>query len=89
MRTILLFMFSVCVFNTQTIAQTNFYEDPSFETIALTHDIIAILPFDATVTLRPRDMRDMSTEQLERMETAEGEGIQTAMYSWFLKRKRL
>ena len=76
-------------FRLEVKRQTNFYEDPSFETIALTHDIIAILPFDATVTLRPRDMRDMSTEQLERMETAEGEGIQTAMYSWFLKRKRL
>jgi len=88
MRTSLLLVFSVLIFNTQSIAQTNFYEDPSFNAIALTHNIIAILPFDATVTLRPRDMRDMTTKQLERMEITEGEGIQAAMYSWFLKRKK-
>lgn len=69
-------------------SQTNFYEDPRFPALALTHETIAILPFDATVTLRPRQMKDISPEQLERMEIAEGEGIQGAMHSWFLKRKK-
>jgi len=33
-------------------------------------------------------MKDITTEQLERMEKSEGESIQSAMYSWFLKRKK-
>lgn len=71
-----------------SLAQTNFYEDPRFPAISKTHQIIAILPFDATVTLRPKQMKDISPEQLERMELSEGEGIQGAMHSWFLKRKK-
>ena len=59
-----------------------------FPAISKTHKIIAILPFDATVTLRPKQMKDISPEQLERMELSEGEGIQGAMHSWFLKRKK-
>ena len=69
-------------------AQTNFYEDPRFDALAKTHEEIAILPFDATVTLRPKEMKDITPEQLARMEEAEGEGIQNAMHSWFLKRKK-
>lgn len=71
-----------------SFAQTNFYEDPRFDAIARTHETIAILPFDAAVTLRPKQMKDITPEQLDRMEVAEGEGIQNAMHSWFLKRKK-
>ena len=88
MKTSVLLLFSVLIISTTTFSQTNFYEDPSFEAIALTHDIIAILPFDASVTLRPKDMKDITPEQLDRMEISEGEGIQSAMHSWFLKRKK-
>ena len=73
---------------TPSLAQTNFYEDPRFEAIAKTHESIAILPFDASVSLRPKQMKDITPEQLDRMELAEGEGIQNAMHSWFLKRKK-
>lgn len=72
----------------QALSQTNFFEDPRFPSVAKTHDVIAILPFDARVTLRPRQMRDVTPEQLDRMEKAEGDGIQGAMHSWFLKRKK-
>ena len=33
-------------------------------------------------------MKDMTAEKLERLEKAEGLSIQTAMHSWFLKRKK-
>ena len=68
--------------------QTNLYENPEFDAIAKDHKIIAIVPFKTQVKLRPKQMKDMTTEQLHRLEKAEGEGIQTAMYSWFLKRKK-
>lgn len=69
-------------------SQTNLYENPEFDEIAKSHKIIAITPFKTQVKLRPRQMKDMSAEQLNRIEKSEGESIQTAMYSWFLKRKK-
>lgn len=67
--------------------QTNLYENPDFDKIARRHKIIGIIPFKASVTLRPKQMKDISPEQLDKMEQSEGQGIQTAMYSWFLRRK--
>lgn len=72
----------------KSYAQTNLYENPEFDEISKSHKIIAIAPFKTQVKLRPKQMKDMSTEQLNRIEKSEGEGIQSAMYSWFLKRKK-
>ncbi len=70
------------------IAQTNLYENPDFDAIAESHDIIAMVPFKTQVKLRPKQMKDMNDEQPGRLEKSEGESIQTAMFSWFLKRKK-
>ena len=81
--TILLFTFIV-----NLNAQTHLYENPEFDKISESHRIIGIVPFKTKVKLRPKQMKEMTTEQFERLEKAEGEGIQTALYSWFLKRKK-
>jgi hypothetical protein len=80
----LLFLLFVC----NVKAQTSLYENPKFDSIAKSHKIIAVVPFKTQVKLRPKQMKDMDDEKLNRLEKAEGEGIQTAMYSWFLKRKK-
>ena len=82
--TTIAFLFCLTTIN----AQTNLYENPAFDEIAKTHKIIAVVPFKTQVELRPKQMKDMTEEQLHRLEKAEGEGIQTAMHSWFLKRKK-
>jgi len=69
-------------------AQTNLYENPDFDKIAESHKIIAIVPFKTQVKLRPKQMKDMTADQLQRIERSEGESIQSAMFSWFLKRKK-
>lgn len=66
--------------------QNRLYENPKFKAIAATHEVIAILPFKATVSLRPKQMEKMTSEQLADLEKNEGLGIQQAMYSWFLTR---
>ena len=67
------FLFSLnLLFPNEVVSQTNFYEDPRFPAIANAHEVIAVLPFDATVTLRPRQMKDMTSDQLERMEKSRG-----------------
>ncbi|MER3373890.1 MAG: hypothetical protein RIM83_04570 [Allomuricauda sp.] len=70
------------------LSQTSLYENPDFDQIADSHKIIAMVPFKAQVKLRPKQMKDMTDEQLDRLERSEGESIQSAMYSWFLKRKK-
>lgn len=67
--------------------QTRLYENPKFDEIAKNHKIIAVLPFKASVTLRPKQMEKITPEQFERMEKSEGEGIQGALFSWFLRRE--
>lgn len=84
----LLVSFLLFAFIQNVLAQTNLYENPNFDAIANTHKIIAIVPFKTQVKLRPKQMKDMSAEQLNRVEKSEGESIQSAMYSWFLKRKK-
>lgn len=69
-------------------AQTHLYENPNFDQITKDHKLIAILPFKATVKLRPKEMKNMTQEQLAEMAKNEGENIQSGMYSWFLKRQK-
>lgn len=69
-------------------AQTKLFEHPNFETIAKDHKIIAILPFSAKVSLRPKQMKEITPEQLKDMEISEGKAIQNSMYTWFLNRQK-
>lgn len=69
-------------------AQTNLYQHPNFEVKTADHKIIAILPFDANVSLRPKQMKEITPEQFAELEKNEGLSVQSAMYSWFLKRKK-
>lgn len=78
----------ICLIGFSTLSQTRLYENPKFDEIAKGHKIIGIIPFKATVTLRPKQMREMTQEQLDRMEKSEGENIQSAMYSWFVEREK-
>lgn len=84
----ILFSILTLIFISNLNAQTNLYENPKFDSIAKSHKIIAVVPFKTQVKLRPKQMKDMDDKKLHRLEKAEGEGIQTAMYSWFLKRKK-
>lgn len=71
-----------------TYSQTRLYNNPDFDQIARNHKIIAVLPFHTSINLRPRQMREVTAEQLEIMELAEGEMIQYALHAWFLKRDK-
>ena len=82
--TTLTLLLLTCIF----YSQTNLYENPKFDSIAKNHKSIAILPFKATIKLRPKQMEKMSADQFKKLEISEGKGIQAAMYSWFLKRKK-
>ena len=78
----------ICLFTSIIFAQTRLYENPNFDQIAKTHQVIAILPFKTSITLRPKAMKELTPEQIEIMERNEGENIQSALYSWFLTRQK-
>lgn len=86
MKKLVLLLLIVVSFATQS--QTNLYENPEFDKIAVNHKKIGILPFETTVSLRKKQMKKMTSEGLKRLEKQEGKSIQVAMYSWFLKRKK-
>ncbi|MFC6996525.1 hypothetical protein [Rufibacter roseus] len=67
-------------------AQTReIYTNPSFNTLAKEHKTLAILPFDASIGLRPNQMKNMSPERLKEMEKNEGLAVQSALQTYFLK----
>ena len=70
-------------------AQTirSIYTSPNFSQLTKDHKELAIIPFEAVVKLRPKQMKDMSAEDLARLEEQEGESVQSALYSYFLKRQ--
>jgi hypothetical protein len=74
-------------FGSFAIAQTILYEHPQVEQYVSKHNKVAILPFKTSITLRPKDMKSMTNEQFSKMEEDEGYSIQSAMHSWFLRRK--
>ncbi|MEP7323554.1 MAG: hypothetical protein ABI761_16640, partial [Saprospiraceae bacterium] len=62
------------------------YEAPDFAKISRKHKIVAILPADVLIRLRPNDAKKMTTEQVSENAEKTGYEIQDAMYSWFLRR---
>ncbi|WP_271770392.1 hypothetical protein [Aquimarina algiphila] len=83
-----LILISILFLNFITYGQTHLYENPKFDEIAGNHKIIAVIPFSSSVELRPKQMKKLSDSDLKKLEKDEGYSIQSAMYSWFLKRKK-
>jgi hypothetical protein len=88
MKNLQLFIFFlICMIGSGVQAQTRLYVNPQFSLMAKDHQVIAVVPFKTSVSLRPNQMREMKEGDLEKMEKAESKGIQAAMYSWFLQRQ--
>ena len=91
MKKLLLTMVFFCLVATLPKAQAqtirSIYTNPNFSQLTKDHKELAIIPFEAVVKLRPKQMKDMSAEDLARLEEQEGESVQSALYSYFLKRQ--
>ena len=69
-------------------SQTKLYVHSDAKNYVSNTKMIAILPLDTSVKLRPKELKDFTQEQIVEMENAEALSIQKAMYSWFLTRKK-
>ncbi|MBI2730341.1 MAG: hypothetical protein HYX40_06270 [Sphingobacteriales bacterium] len=50
------------------------------------HKIVALLPADVSIKLRPNEAKKTSAEDIAKNEESTGYSIQDKMYSWFLRR---
>ena len=76
--------FFVCVLNGQT---KEIYTNPEFDSLARDHTQLAILPFKIMLRLRAKEAKKLEPEDLEKLEKTEGEAVQTALQTYFLKQK--
>ena len=56
----LLFFTLTIFFSNSIISQTNLFENPDFDEIAKQHKIIGVIPFKASISLRPKQMKDIT-----------------------------
>lgn len=75
-------------FTTFSFSQTKLYVHPNADTYVANTKTIAILPLKVQVKLRPKQLKDFTTEQIIEMGKNESLDIQKAMYTWFLTRKK-
>ena len=76
---------SFCYFSN---AQTKLYVSPDAEDYVAKTKIIAILPLKVEIKMRPKQLKDFTSEQITDMEKDEAYNIQKSMYSWFLNKKK-
>lgn len=69
-------------------SQTKLYVHPDADTYVANTNTIAILPLKVQVKLRPKELKDFTSEQIVQMNKDEALDIQKAMYTWFLTRKK-
>jgi hypothetical protein len=70
-------------------AQTReIYTNPKFRDLAKDHKTLAVLPFKATLSLRPNEVaKQGGAEGVHALELREGLSVQSALQSYFLKQK--
>lgn len=79
----LLFTVGVAAAQTREI-----YTSPKFKELAKDHKILAVLPFRATLQLRPNEVaKNGGAEGVHALEVREGLNVQSALQSYFLKQK--
>jgi len=63
------------------------YKADQFSAEAAKHKIVAILPSDVNIALRPNEVKKTTPEQLAKSEESTGYAMQDKLYGWFLKRQ--
>jgi hypothetical protein len=81
---VVLTFFAACIVCGQ---RKEIYTHPQFDSIAKDHSLLAILPFDVTINLRPGEKKKLKEGELETLERTEGDSVQSAIQTYFLNQK--
>tara|TARA_R110001583_G_scaffold173582_2_gene327676 strand:+ start:34531 stop:35169 length:639 start_codon:yes stop_codon:yes gene_type:complete len=82
------FTFLSLLITVALFSQTKLYVHPDADTYVANTKTIAILPMKVQVKLRPKELKDFTSEQIVEMGKNESLDIQKGMYTWFLTRKK-
>lgn len=74
----------VCILSGQS---KEIYTHPEFDSLARDHTQLAILPFKIMLRLKAKEAKKLEPEDLEQLEKIEGEAVQSALQTYFLKQK--
>ncbi len=72
---------------TNSYSQTRLSIDEDFEKYGYDHETLALIPLNVKISLRPKQMKSLSKDDLEQMQENESYSFQQAFYSWCLKRE--
>ncbi|QLE02283.1 hypothetical protein HX109_12205 [Galbibacter sp. BG1] len=77
-----IFYLVVLLINVVGFSQKTIYQSDSFEELSKDHKTVAILPFEARLEL---ENKNLSNEQLNKLQEKEGYEVQNALETYFLK----
>ena len=80
-----LLLLFVCV---NVFSQTKLFVHPDGDNYAANTATIALIPLNVQVKLRPKQLKDFTSEQIVDMAHDESLDIQKGMHSWFLARQK-
>jgi len=83
-----LFTILISFFFFYSSAQTKLYVSPEADEYVAATKTIAIVPLKVEIKMRPKQLKDFTSEQITDMELDEAYNIQKSMYSWFLNKKK-
>ncbi len=85
----LLISLAVILFSVTAYTQTRLYVNPDFSQKTKNHKVIAVLPFQITLKLRPNQLRNTTPKQLKNMEYDQGKEFsqQCSPGFWLGKKK--
>jgi len=63
------------------------YTNPNFASLSKDHKILAIIPFKASVMLRPKQIEKMGQDQFNKLQSDEGKSVQSALQTYFLNKR--
>jgi hypothetical protein len=69
-------------------SQATTYVNPKFYNLAKNHKTVAVIPFDVSIGLRPKERETITADQLKEMEAKEGIAVQNGLASWFLRKSK-
>ena len=78
---------SICISFSAQSQTKEIYTNPNFDFLAKDHKILAIIPFDVTINLRPKEKEKLKEGEMESLQKKEGEAVQSAIQTYFLKQK--
>jgi len=78
-------LFPLVAFLAFSACSPKIYKSTEFDDVTSKHKIVAILPSDVTINLRPNEAKKTSVEQMESNRQSTGHAIQDKMHSWFLR----